>query len=116
MAAHGAGHHIQETFDLSQGEEAFAAAAVTDGARGCAVYWDGRMHRFPAPHINETDPTGAGDIFAALIFLRFHETRDAFEAARPATFLASRSVMREGPAGGPTREEIRQGKLVAEEP
>jgi hypothetical protein len=81
-------------------------AAVTDGARGCRVYWKGEERAFPAPQQTEVDPTGAGDVFAAVFFLRLHQTGDAWEAARLATALASRSITRPGLAGVPTHEEI----------
>lgn len=89
-----------------------AVAAVTEGARGCRIYWNGHVRHFPAPAVRETDPTGAGDIFAAVFFLRLLETRDPYEAARLATIVASRSVERRGLAGIPARGEILEGKTV----
>jgi hypothetical protein len=88
--------------------------AVTDGENGCRVYWDGRIHAFPAPKVEAADPTGAGDIFAAVFFLRLKECGDAWEAGRMATALASRSVTRPGLAGVPTRGEILEAKRIGE--
>ena len=82
------------------------ATAVTDGAQGCRVFWKGEVQAFRAPPEPEIDPTGAGDIFAAVFFLRLKETGNAWEAARLATVLASRSVIRVGLSGVPTHEEI----------
>jgi sugar/nucleoside kinase (ribokinase family) len=56
--------------------------------------------------MEEVDPTGAGDIFAAAFFFRLHATRDPWEAARFATNLAALSVARVGLEGIPTAEEV----------
>jgi sugar/nucleoside kinase (ribokinase family) len=80
--------------------------AVTDGAQGCRVFWKGEVQAFRAPTQPEIDPTGAGDIFAAVFFLRLKETGNAWDAARMATVLASGSVTRTGLAGVPSRGEI----------
>jgi sugar/nucleoside kinase (ribokinase family) len=64
------------------------------------------VQAFRAPPQPEIDPTGAGDIFAAVFFLRLKETGDAWEAARTATVLASSSITRPGLDGVPSREEI----------
>jgi hypothetical protein len=90
------------------------AAAVTDGERGCRVFWKGETRAFPAPVTPVVDPTGAGDIFAAVFFLRLKETGDAWEAGRMATALASLSVTRPGLAGVPARAEILEEKRVRE--
>jgi bifunctional ADP-heptose synthase (sugar kinase/adenylyltransferase) len=70
--------------------------AVTEGAAGCVLYWHGDRRRFRALEVQEVDPTGAGDIFAAAFFFRLLKTRDPWEAARFATILASYSVTRDG--------------------
>jgi sugar/nucleoside kinase (ribokinase family) len=68
------------------------------------------LERRPAPlppaRMEEVDPTGAGDIFAAAFFIRLQATRDPWEAARFATNLASYSVMRPGWKAFPTEEEV----------
>ncbi len=80
--------------------------AVTEGPAGARLYWNGDLRRFRAPVIQEVDATGAGDIFAAAFFWRYHVTRDPWAAARFATHLASFSVQRRGLEGIPTRAEI----------
>ncbi|MBN2084194.1 MAG: hypothetical protein JW748_03150 [Anaerolineales bacterium] len=100
------------------GDEALAAglaalspvSAVTDGERGCRISRRGETRVLPAPKVTVVDPTGAGDIFAAVFFLRLKETGDAWEAGRMATALASLSVTRPGLAGVPTRDEILEAK------
>jgi hypothetical protein len=80
--------------------------AVTEGAAGSRLYWNGDLRRFPALKVQEVDPTGAGDIFAAAFFWRLTSTHDPWAAARFATHLASYSVTRRGLEGIPTKEEI----------
>jgi sugar/nucleoside kinase (ribokinase family) len=80
--------------------------AVTEGAAGCVLYWNGDRRRIRAPQFAEADATGAGDIFAAAFFIRLYSTRDPWEAARFATLIASHSVTRVGLDGIPTKQEI----------
>ena len=79
---------------------------VTKGKAGATLFTMGQEHKISAPEVNEVDPTGAGDIFAAAFFVRLHLSGDALDAARFATQLAARSVERAGLEGAPTREEI----------
>jgi len=70
---------------------------VTDGSKGCTVYFRGEARTFPAPEVTLVDATGAGDIFAAAYLIRLHQTRgDYWEAAIFANRVASRSVTRFG--------------------
>jgi sugar/nucleoside kinase (ribokinase family) len=80
--------------------------AVTEGAAGAVLYWNGDRRRFRAPEVQEVDATGAGDVFATAFFVRLFKTRDPWEAARFATLIASRSVTRVGLDGTPTQSEI----------
>jgi sugar/nucleoside kinase (ribokinase family) len=82
--------------------------AVTEGAQGARVYWNGDVRRFRSSPVRSIDPTGAGDIFATAFFTRLYTTRDPWEAARFATQLATISVTRPGLAGIPTPEEIQE--------
>ncbi len=91
--------------------EEMASAApvlvVTEGAQGARVYWNGDVRRFRPPRVQEIDPVGAGDIFAAAYFVHYHTTRDPWEAARVANQLAAQSVTRRSIQGVPTTEEAR---------
>jgi len=80
--------------------------AVTEGAAGARIYWNGDVRRFKPPAMNEVDSVGAGDIFAAAFFTRLHATRDPWEAGRFATQLAAYGVSRRGTASIPTPTEI----------
>ncbi len=87
--------------------------ALTQGAAGCTIYAQGDVRRFPAPNVNDVDPTGAGDVFAASLFYALQRGHDAWSAARFANCIAARSVTRTGLSGTPHREEVAYCKRVA---
>jgi sugar/nucleoside kinase (ribokinase family) len=80
--------------------------AITEGADGVRVYWNGDVRRFRTPVVDEVESTGAGDIFAACFFTRYYTTRDPWEAGRFAVQLAAMSVTRKGMDSIPTPQEI----------
>jgi sugar/nucleoside kinase (ribokinase family) len=80
---------------------------VTEGPLGATVHHSGRAELVRATPVREVDPTGAGDIFAAVFFIRFHETGDPWVAARLANRIAGRSVAKPGLTGAPTPDEAR---------
>ena len=71
-------------------------AIMTQGPRGCMVYVDGQATQVPGFPVQEIDPTGAGDVFAAAFLIRLEETRDPIEAARFANATASFCVQGPG--------------------
>jgi len=79
---------------------------VTEGARGCTVFSDGRHRRVPVQPARVVDPTGAGDVFAAAFFIRYYESKDVFESARFANVAASLSIQRPGIQAAPTRRQV----------
>lgn len=99
--------------DIS-GDEALAAhwatrtraLALTRGAAGCTVYAAGEKRDLPGHPVLEVDSTGAGDIFAAVFFVRLWQGDDPWTAARLANCVAAISVTRPGLSGTPTPEEI----------
>jgi sugar/nucleoside kinase (ribokinase family) len=80
--------------------------AVTEGIDGARIYWRGDVRRIQAPAVSIIDPTGAGDIFAAVFFIRLHQGCDPWEAGRQAVQLASLSVARQRLKSIPTKREI----------
>lgn len=78
---------------------------VTQAAEGATVIVNGERRQFPAPCVEEVDPTGAGDLFAAAFFIRYQQTGDPWAAARYAVRLASASVTRTGLLGLPSAAE-----------
>ncbi|MEM5773866.1 MAG: PfkB family carbohydrate kinase [Anaerolineaceae bacterium] len=85
--------------------------AVTEAQNGARIYWNGDIRRFRAPRVEEVDVTGAGDIFAAVFFIRYYQTRNPWEAARLAIQMASQSIMRRGLHSIPTHAEIQNHKI-----
>ncbi len=79
---------------------------VTLGEKGCMIFHRGIRQTVPPRPAHPIDPTGAGDVFAAAFFVRFHETGDLWQAGRFANVAASMAIERVGPQGAPNRNEI----------
>lgn len=80
---------------------------VTRGREGCSLFVDGRSLELPTHHIDEVDPTGAGDIFATAFFTDYHHHRDPVLAAKFALYLATESCQY---SGLPRQESINKAK------
>jgi hypothetical protein len=78
----------------------------TLGPDGCRVYHRGTATHVPVQPMEEVDPTGAGDIFAAAFFIRYRQTRDVIEAAQFANACASLSVKKIGIDSVPDLDEV----------
>jgi hypothetical protein len=91
---------------------AFAAACpilvVTRGANGASLFTEGNLHHIPAPQVEEVDPTGAGDIFAAAFFTHLTQNGNPIAATEFGVRLASDSVTRTGLEGVPSKEMIQK--------
>ncbi len=87
--------------------------ALTHSERGATVYERGVARKFPAYPCSPTDPTGAGDVFAAAFLLELHGSGSIELAARFANSAASHVIEVEGP-GAPTREQI-EARIAAAE-
>lgn len=79
---------------------------VTTGWKGSTVYHQGQVRSFSAPRVRETDPTGAGDIFAAAFLTALHSTRDPWLSAQFANCVAAHSVERSGLNSIPSEREV----------
>lgn len=79
---------------------------VTIGEEGCTIFHKDTRQTVPPRPAHPVDPTGAGDVFAAAFFVRFHETGDLWQAGRFANVAASMAIERVGPQGAPNRHEI----------
>lgn len=80
--------------------------ALTRGAGGADIYLAGQLHHINAYPALERDPTGAGDVFAAALLVRYHETRNAIDAAQFAAVVAAASVEGLGISTIPDRATI----------
>jgi len=79
---------------------------VTIGERGCQAYLHGHRHHVSAPQVEEVEPTGAGDIFAATLFVSLRQGRKALDACAYACCIAAQSVTRPNLQGLPTPADI----------
>jgi sugar/nucleoside kinase (ribokinase family) len=82
--------------------------ALTRGGAGVQVLAGARRADVPACPARVCDPTGAGDVFAAVWFVRLAEGRDAVESARYAACAAACTVEQPGLAGVPTAQQIEE--------
>ncbi|MCS6773672.1 MAG: PfkB family carbohydrate kinase [Thermoflexales bacterium] len=88
---------------------------VTQSAEGCTLFLNGRPYTVPAPRVAEVDPTGAGDIFAAALFVALERGHDPVRACAFANCIAAQSVTRVSLQGLPTPQEVeRCSKIVLE--
>ena len=79
---------------------------VTQDKNGCTVLHQGQAVSIPPRPAETRDPTGAGDLFAAAFFIRFHETGDWRHSAYFANVTASMAIERPGAGGAPFRHEV----------
>ena len=76
---------------------------VTLGRDGALLFVNGERHAVQPEIARETDPTGAGDVFAAAFLIAYQREGDPWKAAAFAACAAACSVEAEGLAGIPDR-------------
>lgn len=79
---------------------------VTDGPRGATAFTIGRTLAQPAFSARALDPTGAGDVFAAMLFVRLWERGELGDALRFAAAAAALAVEAPAAEGVPTRAAV----------
>lgn len=97
---------VEEPESVSVWRGRVGIVVLTRGRRGCTVWDESGRHDVSAASVQERDPTGAGDVFAAAFLVRYHETGDVTGSARFATAAGALSVRGEGFASVAGREEI----------
>jgi len=85
---------------------------LTQGARGATLFQGRQREHFPAFRVEEIDPTGAGDVFAAAFLIEYNLTGDPRHSTAFACCAASFVVERPGLAGIPDRPAV-EGRLAA---
>ncbi len=80
--------------------------ALTRGWRGLTLLTRQGEHEIPSLPRTESDPTGAGDVFAAAFLVRYHETANPPDAAAFAACAASCAVEGVGASSLGSREEV----------
>lgn len=81
---------------------------VTHGAAGATLFIHGKPQHIPAFPAQESDPTGAGDVFTTAFLIRLWETGDPVVAAHFAAAAAACVVEGVGDAALPDRVQIAQ--------
>jgi len=97
---------------LSRWEADVPIVALTRAHRGAQVHHTGHWQHIDAFPARHTDPTGAGDVFAAAFLVRYYETNDVAQASRFASAASACSVQGQGIDCIATREEI-EAKMAA---
>ncbi|GJM40638.1 MAG: ribokinase [Ardenticatenaceae bacterium] len=70
---------------------------MTENIRGCTVFLGDEVRQIAAPNVQQIEPTGAGDIFAAAFLAQYAKNgRDPWQAAQFANFVAAQSVTKIG--------------------
>jgi sugar/nucleoside kinase (ribokinase family) len=89
-----------DTTTLDQYTALVQTVIVTQSAGEALIFTQGHpTGSVPACVANPIDPTGAGDVFAAAFFIRYHETSSLIEAARFAHAAAARAIEAYGTEG-----------------
>jgi 1D-myo-inositol 3-kinase len=83
-----------------------ALLVVTQGPLGCTVFVNGHPALVPAPAVQEVEPTGAGDIFAAVLYIALRRGQNPLQACALANCIAAQSVTRPRMAGIPTAQDV----------
>lgn len=93
---------------LEQWAQKAKLMVVTRAERGCDVYKQGEApyHSVAYKPARETDPTGAGDVFAAAYLWHLAQSNDWRQAADWANCVASFVVEKRGPASVPKLEDV----------
>ena len=81
---------------------------LTQGAHGATLFHDGRSEQFRAFPVEEIDPTGAGDVFAAAFLIEYNLTGDPRHSTAFACCAASFAVERPGLGGIPDRAAVEE--------
>ena len=86
---------------------------VTQSELGCTAFVNGQPIQVPAPQVVEVDPTGAGDVFAAALFVALQRGNEPAQACAFACCLAAHSVTRPQLEGLPTVEDIERCSTIS---
>ena len=81
---------------------------ATDGRRGATLFRQGTRQHFRAYTVQEVDPTGAGDVFAAAFLTHLYQHGNPERAVEFANCTASFSVEQYGISGIPNGEMVLQ--------
>ncbi len=81
---------------------------ATQAAEGCMLFLNGAPIHVPAPPVAQVEPTGAGDIFAAALFITLQQGCEPARACAIANCIAANSVTFPHGQGFPTRQDAQR--------
>ena len=87
---------------------------ATDGRHGATLFQHGRIQHFPAYSVQEVDPTGAGDVFAAAFLTHLYRHHNPEQAVDFANCTAAFSITQPGIKVIPSLARVEE-KLRAQE-
>lgn len=96
---------------LAQWSQRVPLLVATDGRHGATLFQQGATQRFPAYSVQEVDPTGAGDVFAAAFLVSLAHQHTPEQAANFANCVASFSIEQSGVQGIPTMAMVEKRLL-----
>ena len=80
---------------------------MTNGAEAALIFVHSQQPSSVSTHpVESVDPTGAGDVFATALLVRYRETHDLIEATHFAHSVAARAIMGEGTSSIPRRDGL----------
>ncbi|GAA2417379.1 PfkB family carbohydrate kinase [Actinomadura vinacea] len=83
-----------------------ATVIIRTGASGCTITHAGRTRHIPGYPVTPVDTNGAGDTHCGVLAAELLRGTDLETAARRANAAAALSVLHQGPATAPTRQQI----------
>jgi hypothetical protein len=103
-------HDVADVLEIREWANRARMLVVTMGERGCDVYRQGGGEPFHSPAFksgSESDPTGAGDVFAAAFLWHLHKSAGDWKTAADwGNCVASFAVEKRGVAGVPKLAEV----------
>lgn len=79
---------------------------LTQGKNGATLFAGRERFHYPAFQTAESDPTGAGDVFAAAFLIKYFQTLEPHRSTIFANCVASFAVEKEGTRGIPNLQQV----------
>jgi sugar/nucleoside kinase (ribokinase family) len=92
--------------DVIDAVAARGVVAITRGPQGAEVLDRGRSFEIPAIPVRAVDDAGAGDVFAATLFVMRADQESTIASSRAAAVAAALRIQNSGPDAVPTREDV----------
>ena len=92
--------------DVIDAVGARGVVAITRGPQGAEILDRGRSFDVPSIPVRAVDDAGAGDVFAAALFILRADQESTIASARAAAVAAGLRIQHPGPDAVPTREDV----------